>query len=63
MNYIQILQNISKYSQLLYQDGTICWSNDESLSTPERKAITKNSIVIIKEQLASLEAALDAYKQ
>lgn len=63
MNYIQILQSISKYSQLLYQDGSICWSSDESLSTPERKAITRDSILIIKDQLAVLEAALDNPKQ
>jgi hypothetical protein len=62
MNYIQILQNASKYNQALYQDGSLYWSGDETLATPERKAIVKSDIQLIKDQLTVLEGALTVSK-
>ena len=58
MNYIQILQNVSKYSQALYQDGALYWSGDESLATSERKAMVVADIKLISDQLAILSKEL-----
>lgn len=58
MNYIQILQLITKYSNALYNDGSMYWSGDPSLETPERKVLVKGDIQLIKDQLSILDDAL-----
>lgn len=62
MNYIQNLQNVSKYANALYNDGSMYWSGDPVLETPERKALVKDDIQLIKDQLSILDEALKLIK-
>ncbi len=58
MNHIQILQLITKYTNALYNDGSMYWSGDEALSTPERKAMVIADIKLITDNLAILSKDL-----
>lgn len=51
----KIIQVLPKYVQALYSDSALYFSGDETIATPERKAIVLNDISLIKEQIASLE--------
>jgi hypothetical protein len=52
---VKIIQILPKYVQALYSDSTLYLSGEETIATPERKAILLNGIALIKEQIASLE--------
>jgi hypothetical protein len=51
----KIIQILPKYVQALYSDSVLYFSGDETIATPERKAIVLNDIALIKEQITSLE--------
>ena len=55
MDKIQILQNLPKYVQALYSDGTLYFSEDKDIATTERKNLVLNDIKLIKENIANLE--------
>lgn len=52
---VKIIQILPKYVQALYSDSTLYFSGEETISTPERRAIVLHDIALIKEQIASLE--------
>lgn len=58
MNSVTILQLVTKYTNALYNDGSLYWSGDESLSTPERKALVVSDIKLISDNLAILSKEL-----
>lgn len=58
MNHIQILQLVTKYTNALYNDGSMYWSGDEALFTPERKAMVIDDIKLITDNLAILSKDL-----
>lgn len=55
----QILQSLSRYVQALYNDGSNFWADDESLATPERKALILSDIALIEAQLTAITNALN----
>jgi hypothetical protein len=58
MNPNEIIQNLPKYIQALYSDGTLYWSGDQNIATNERKNIVISDIKLIKANIESLEKAL-----
>ncbi|UXM65448.1 hypothetical protein [Megaira polyxenophila phage MAnkyphage_25.80] len=57
-NNIQILQLIVKYTNALYSDGSLYWSDDPALATPERKAMVIADIKLITDNLDILNKQL-----
>jgi hypothetical protein len=58
MNPNEIIQNLPKYVQALYSDGTLYWSGDETIATNERKNLVLSDIKLIKANIEALEKAL-----
>jgi hypothetical protein len=58
MNVAEIIQILPKYVQALYSDSTLYFSGEETIATPERKALVIRDIKLIQEQLSSLEQVL-----
>ena len=57
-NNIQILQLIVKYTNALYSDGSLYWSDDSALAIPERKAMVIADIKLITDNLEILNKQL-----
>lgn len=55
MDKIQILQNLPKYVQALYSDGTLYFSEDKDIATTERKNLVLNDIKLIEDNIAALK--------
>lgn len=55
MDKIQILQNLPKYVQALYSDGTLYFSEDKDIATTERKNLVLNDIKLIEENINTLK--------
>jgi len=55
MNAVEIIQILPKYVQALYSDSTLYFCGEETIATPERKALVLNNIKLIQEKLNSLE--------
>ncbi|MDA1057027.1 MAG: hypothetical protein O3A58_04265 [Proteobacteria bacterium] len=60
MNTKDTLQNIIKYSQVLYSDGILYSSDDKAISTQERRNLVTKDIALIQEQIKVLENILNS---
>jgi hypothetical protein len=49
------MQNLIKYSQVLYSDGILYDSGQEEIATPERKSLILSDLKLIKEGVAYIE--------
>jgi hypothetical protein len=58
MNPIEIIQNLPKYVQALYSDGTLYFSGEKNIATKERKLMLMNDINLLKNMISSLEEML-----
>lgn len=59
MNVAEINQILPKYIQALYSDSTLYFSGEETIATPERKALVTRNIKLIQEKLSFLEQVLN----
>lgn len=58
MNPIEIIQILPKYAQALYSDSVLYFSGEETIASPERKALVISNIKLIQDKLTSLEMML-----
>ena len=54
----KIMQLLPKYMQALYNDSVLYFSDEETVATPERKAILTKDITMIEELLTFLKKNL-----
>lgn len=55
MDKIQILQNLPRYVQALYSDGTLYFSDDEVIATDKRKELVLADIKLIEDNITALK--------
>lgn len=58
MNVAEIINILPKYVRALYNDSTMYFSGEETIATPERKALVIRDIKLIQEKLNVLEQVL-----